>query len=77
MLADTSTVQAEDGRTLAFCEWGDRTGRPVWYLHGSPGSRYLHPREFDYTKWGVRMLTWHPLLRRHKPIRPCGARTTA
>ena len=58
MLADTSTVQAEDGRTLAFCEWGDRTGRPVWYLHGSPGSRYLHPREFDVTKWGVRMLTY-------------------
>jgi pimeloyl-ACP methyl ester carboxylesterase len=28
------------------------------YLHGSPGSRYLHPREFDFTKWGARMLTY-------------------
>jgi pimeloyl-ACP methyl ester carboxylesterase len=58
MLADTSTLQADGGRTLAFCEWGARTGRPVLYLHGSPGSRYLHPREFDFTKWGARMLTY-------------------
>src|SRR5690348_2018477 len=58
MLADTGTVQADDGRTLAVCQWGDPSGRPVWYLHGSPGSRYLHPREFDFARWGMQLLTY-------------------
>ena len=28
-----------DGRDLAFMEWGDPDGFPVFYFHGTPGSR--------------------------------------
>jgi pimeloyl-ACP methyl ester carboxylesterase len=28
-----------DGRQLAFCEYGDPNGHPVFYAHGGPGSR--------------------------------------
>ena len=28
-----------DGRTLGFCIYGDPTGMPVLFLHGTPGSR--------------------------------------
>jgi pimeloyl-ACP methyl ester carboxylesterase len=36
----TQTVAAADGRTLAFSEWGDPDGFPVFSLHGTPGSRF-------------------------------------
>jgi pimeloyl-ACP methyl ester carboxylesterase len=32
-----------DGRALAYCEYGLPDGRPVFYLHGLPGSR-IDPR---------------------------------
>ncbi|MDX1436655.1 MAG: alpha/beta hydrolase, partial [Anaerolineales bacterium] len=35
-----------DGRTLAYCEWGDPEGHPVFYAHGGPGSR-LEGEFFD------------------------------
>ncbi|OSC43051.1 alpha/beta fold hydrolase [Mycobacterium decipiens] len=28
-----------DGRTLAYLEWGDGTGYPAFYFHGTPSSR--------------------------------------
>jgi pimeloyl-ACP methyl ester carboxylesterase len=28
------------GRRLSFCEFGDPQGRPVFYFHGTPGSRF-------------------------------------
>lgn len=28
-----------DGRTVGYAEYGDPTGRPILYCHGSPGSR--------------------------------------
>jgi pimeloyl-ACP methyl ester carboxylesterase len=31
-------VTLADGRDLAFAEFGDPTGRPVLWLHGTPGS---------------------------------------
>ncbi len=58
MLPDTETVRTDDGQVLSFCQWGDRSGRPVWYLHGAPGSRYLYPRGFDCRRWGVRLITY-------------------
>lgn len=33
------TVTLPDGRTLAFTCWGDPSGRPAFYFHGTPGSR--------------------------------------
>ena len=29
----------KDGRTLAYSEYGDPIGHPVFYAHGGPGSR--------------------------------------
>jgi pimeloyl-ACP methyl ester carboxylesterase len=33
------TIQLSDGRTLAYLDSGDPEGHPVFYFHGSPGSR--------------------------------------
>jgi pimeloyl-ACP methyl ester carboxylesterase len=52
-------ITASDGRTLAFCEWGDLTGPPVFSLHGTPGSRLSrHPDENVYRRAGVRAITY-------------------
>lgn len=37
------TVRTADGRQLAFAEWGDPAGEPVFALHGTPGSRLGRP----------------------------------
>lgn len=34
-----SMITLQDGRVLAYMEWGDRTGFPVFYFHGTPSSR--------------------------------------
>ena len=36
---DVSMVQLRDGRSLAWAEYGDPSGKPVLYFHGFPGSR--------------------------------------
>lgn len=53
------TATTADGRTLAFCEWGDPAGFPVFSLHGTPGSRLgRHPDESVYERAGVRAITY-------------------
>jgi pimeloyl-ACP methyl ester carboxylesterase len=52
------TLRLRDGRTLAYAEWGDPSGRPVIGCHGSPSSR-LERHVEDPTalaRWGVRFL---------------------
>lgn len=51
------TIQLSDGRTLAYLDAGDPEGRPVFYFHGSPGSR-LEGLLFDQfnTQLGIRMV---------------------
>lgn len=56
--ADTVIIEADDGRALAFCQWGEPAGRPVWFLHGSPGCRLLRPADVDFAGLGVRLLTY-------------------
>lgn len=36
---ETEYHTLSDGRTLAYCKYGDRRGTPVFYAHGGPGSR--------------------------------------
>jgi pimeloyl-ACP methyl ester carboxylesterase len=36
-----ATARLDDGRRVAYAEYGDPTGRPVLFLHGTPGSRHL------------------------------------
>ena len=33
------TLQLEDGRVLSYVDWGERSGSPLIFLHGLPGSR--------------------------------------
>jgi len=55
----TATTTTPDGRTLAYCEWGDPDGNPVISLHGTPGSRLgRHPDEDVYRHAGVRAITY-------------------
>jgi pimeloyl-ACP methyl ester carboxylesterase len=58
VLSDQVT-QAPDGRALAFAEWGDPDGFPVFSLHGTPGSRFgRHHDENKYVKVGARLITY-------------------
>lgn len=58
-VATTATTSTADGRTLAFCEWGDPRGTPVFSLHGTPGSRVTrHPDTEVYRRAGVRAITY-------------------
>ncbi|MFI1015934.1 alpha/beta fold hydrolase [Streptomyces sp. NPDC020965] len=53
-------VQApdRDGK-LAYEEWGDPRGHPVFLLHGTPGSRLgPRPRPFDLHKLGIRLIAY-------------------
>lgn len=36
---ETRLLRLPDGRDLAFCDFGDASGYPIFYAHGSPGSR--------------------------------------
>jgi pimeloyl-ACP methyl ester carboxylesterase len=44
--ARDSSVRLSDGRELAYAEYGDRTGVPIFHFHGMPGSR-LQGQHFD------------------------------
>lgn len=49
-------IKLSDGRTLAYAEYGDPNGTPVFFFHGTPGSRLFHPPD-DVTKYlGVRLI---------------------
>jgi pimeloyl-ACP methyl ester carboxylesterase len=51
------TMKLGDGRTLAFCDWGDLQGRPVVLFHGMPGSRLFCPDHDATEASGVRLIT--------------------
>jgi len=53
-----SSLKLRDGRRLAYTEHGDLTGKPVLFIHGNPGSRYIrHPDETIAQKLGARIIT--------------------
>ena len=50
-------IRLLDGRMLAYAEFGDPTGKPVFYFHGSNGSRLeRHPDESIAVSLGVRII---------------------
>jgi pimeloyl-ACP methyl ester carboxylesterase len=54
----TNTVTLDDGRTVAYAEWGDPTGRPLFSLHGTPGCRLSrHPDPRLWSGLGLRVIT--------------------
>jgi pimeloyl-ACP methyl ester carboxylesterase len=53
------TVRAADGRRLSTQLYGDPDGRPVFLLHGTPGSRLgPHPRSAVLNRLGVRLISF-------------------
>jgi pimeloyl-ACP methyl ester carboxylesterase len=45
-----------DGRVLAYAEYGDLHGKPVFFFHGMPGSRFFRPPDEITQKLGVRLI---------------------
>lgn len=39
-MQEDESIQLPDGRRLGFADYGDPAGRPVFYFHGWPSSRY-------------------------------------
>src|SRR6266700_7837183 len=53
------TVRTADGRQLSTQVYGDPDGRPVFLLHGTPGSRLgPHPRSAVLHRLGVRLISF-------------------
>jgi pimeloyl-ACP methyl ester carboxylesterase len=50
-------IRLADGRRLAFAEWGDPDGRPVFFFHGTPLSRLDCPDEAVTAASRVRLVT--------------------
>jgi len=52
----TARLTLTDGRQLAYAEFGDPAGKPVFFFHGIPGSRLFHPPDEVTRKAGVRLI---------------------
>src|SRR5580693_7584726 len=53
------TVRTADGRRLSTQSSGDPDGKPVFVLHGTPGSRLgPHPRSSVLHRLGVRLISF-------------------
>jgi pimeloyl-ACP methyl ester carboxylesterase len=51
-----TTIRLPDTRTLAYAEYGDTQGKPVFFFHGTPGSRFFRPPDEITTRLGVRLI---------------------
>lgn len=49
-------ITLQDGRGLAYAEYGDPQGTPVFFFHGAPGSRVFHPPNHVTRQQGVRLI---------------------
>ncbi len=51
-------IKLKDGRKLAYCEYGNQDGKPLFYFHGWPASR-LSGSELDISakKLGIRVIS--------------------
>lgn len=57
--AIAQTLKLRDGRTLGYAEWGDFSGKPVFYFTSSEASRFSrHPDETILTDLGVHLFTF-------------------
>jgi len=53
-MADKITLH--DGRRLAYAEYGQPHGKPIFFFHGIPGSRLYRPPDEITTRMGVRLI---------------------
>ncbi len=52
-----AAIRLRDGRRLAYAEWGDRHGSPVFFFHGTPHSRLWCPDEPATISTKVRLVS--------------------
>lgn len=52
----TDTITLSDGRTLGYAEYGALRGKPVFFFHGTPGSRFFRPPDKITKEQGVRLI---------------------
>lgn len=57
LAAQTNVVRLHDGRNLAFAEYGAALGTPVFFFHGLPSCRLMHPDDNMCRALGVRLIT--------------------
>ncbi|WP_406052976.1 alpha/beta fold hydrolase [Kribbella sp. NBC_00889] len=55
---DEQTVITPDGRKIGVCVWGDPGGESIFWLHGTPGSRFLRHPDDGYVSRGLRVFTY-------------------
>jgi len=51
VLIDDHRLQLDDGRTVGYATWGDFEGTPVFFAHGTPGSRLVRFPSLDDPEW--------------------------
>jgi pimeloyl-ACP methyl ester carboxylesterase len=51
-------VSAADGRDLGVRVWGDPSGSPIFWLHGTPGSRMLRDPSDSYLRHGLAVCSY-------------------
>lgn len=51
-----TTITLSDGRLLAYAEYGHPRGKPVFFFHGTPGSRFFRPPDEITARLGVRLI---------------------
>jgi pimeloyl-ACP methyl ester carboxylesterase len=57
-MSTDNTVQLRDGRTLAYAEWGDPAGAPIFFFQGTPSSRLFHHPDLSIAEnLGARIIT--------------------
>ncbi len=57
MSKESQTFTLADGRDVGYGEWGDPNGAPVFFFHGTPGSRILTKTfEESANKKGIRLI---------------------
>ena len=51
VLIDDHRLELDDGRTVGYATWGDHEGTPVFFAHGTPGSRLVRYPSLDDPEW--------------------------
>jgi pimeloyl-ACP methyl ester carboxylesterase len=52
------TVQLRDGRKIGYVQYGDKSGVPVLFFHGTPGSRLVFLEDDETSKeLGIRLIS--------------------
>src|SRR5438132_12266206 len=52
----SQTIRLSDGGTLGYAEYGDPSGVPVLFFHGTPSSRLATAPSWSDTSLGVRLI---------------------